>query len=75
MVLLCALTVSGLVGLIPPLHILLAGTGFFAVMLVAYVCLLIRLRNRAVEREVKLRYLPRASDYELPSPVRRVASR
>jgi hypothetical protein len=75
MILLCTLTVTGLVGVIPAMHILLFVTAFVGVMSVAYLGLLVRLRNQAVEREVKLRYLPRNDGYELPLPVRRAASR
>jgi hypothetical protein len=75
MVLLCALTVTGLIGAIPAMHLLLAVTAFVGVVLVAYLGLLVRLRNRALEREVKLRYLPRHTEYDLPVAVRRVASR
>jgi hypothetical protein len=75
MVLLCTLTVTGLVGVIPALHVLLFVTALAGVVLIAYVALLIRLRSQALEREVKLRYLPRQMDYELPIQVRRTASR
>jgi uncharacterized membrane protein YciS (DUF1049 family) len=75
MVLLCMLTLTGLVGIIPAMHLLLAVTGFVGVVLVAYLGLLVRLRNQALEREVKLRYLPRNSDEDFPVAVRRVASR
>ncbi len=75
MVLLCTLTVTGLIGIIPAMHVLLAGTVFVAVVLVAYVGLLVRLRGRAVEREVKLRYLPQSVEYDRPIQVRRAASR
>lgn len=75
MVLLCALTVTALIGIIPAMHILLFGTAFVAVALAAYVGLLVRLRNQALERQVKLRYLPRGAEYEVPMSVRRVASR
>jgi hypothetical protein len=74
MVLLCALTATGLIGIIPAMHILLVGTAAVAVVLTAYVALLVRLRNQALEREVKLRYLPRATEPD-PVLVRRVASR
>ena len=46
-----------------------------AAALAAYVGLLVRLRNQALERQVKLRYLPRGAEYDLAMPVRRVASR
>jgi hypothetical protein len=75
MVLLCTLTVTGLVGVIPAMHILLTVTGFVGVVLLVYLGLLIRLRNHALEREVKLRYLPPSIEYDLPMQVRRVASR
>jgi hypothetical protein len=75
MVLLCVLTLTGLVGIIPAMHLLLAVTGFVGVVLVAYLGLLVRLRNQALEREVKLRYLPRSSEEDFPVAVRRVASR
>jgi threonine/homoserine/homoserine lactone efflux protein len=75
MVLLCVLTITGLVGIIPAMHLLLAVTGFVGVVLMAYVGLLIRLRNQALEREVKLRYLPRSNEEDFPVAVRRVASR
>jgi hypothetical protein len=74
MVLLCTLTATGLIGIIPAMHVLLLGTAAVGVMLGAYVALLVRLRNLALEREVKLRYLPRATESE-PVLVRRVASR
>jgi len=75
MILLCSLTVTGLIGIIPAMHVILGVTAFVGLVLAAYVGLLIRLRNRALEREVKLRYLPRGTEYDLPMPVRRVASR
>jgi hypothetical protein len=75
MILLCTLTVTGLVGVIPAMHVLLFATAFIGVMLVAYLGLLVRLRNQAVERETKLRYLPQSREYESPVVVRRVASR
>jgi len=75
MVLLCTLTVTGLIGIIPALHVLLVGTAFVGVVLAAYIGLLIRLRSQALEREVKLRYLPRSSEYDLPIQIRRAASR
>jgi predicted membrane-bound spermidine synthase len=74
MVLLCTLTVTGLIGIIPAMHVLLVGTAAVGVMLGAYVGLLIRLRNQALEREVKLHYLPRTTEPESVL-VRRVASR
>jgi hypothetical protein len=75
MVLLCTLTMTGLIGIIPAMHVLLLGTAFVAVLLAGYVGLLIRLRSQALEREVKLHYLPRSAEYDSPIAVRRVASR
>jgi hypothetical protein len=75
MILVCMLTITGLVGIIPALHVLLGVTGFVGLALVVYVGLLVRLRNRAHEREAKLRYLPRSTEFDIPVPVRRVASR
>ncbi len=75
MILLCMLTVTGLIGIIPAMHVLLVGTAFVAVVLAAYLGLLIRLRGQALEREVKLHYLPRSAEYDLPIQIRRVASR
>ena len=57
------------------MHVLLGVTAFVGVVLVAYVGLLVRLRNQALEREVKLRYLPRSTEQDSPLSVRRVASR
>jgi hypothetical protein len=75
MVLICALTVTGLIGLIPALHFLLFATAGIGVMLGAYVALLIRLRNQALERETKLRFLPRTDEYAPSTALRRVANR
>ena len=75
MVLLCTFTVTGLIGAIPALHLLLAVTGFVGMILATYVGLLVRLRNQALEREVKLRYLPRSAEYNQTVTIRRVASR
>jgi hypothetical protein len=75
MVLLCTLTLTGLVAIIPAMHVLLAVTGLVGVVLVAYLGLLIRMRSHALEREIKLRYLPPSTEYDVPISVRRVASR
>jgi len=75
MVLLCTLTVTGLIVVIPALHALRAFAAFVAVVLVSYVGLLIRLRTQALEREVKLRYLPRSTESDSPLTVWRAASR
>ena len=74
MVLLCALTITGLIGIIPAMHVLLTVTAFVGVVLALYVGLLIRLRNQALERQVKLRYLPRGTEHDVSIQVRRAAS-
>lgn len=75
MVLLCTLTVTGLIGIIPAMHVVLMGTALVGVVLAIYIGLLVRLRNQALEREVKLRYLPRSTGHDMSVPVRRTASR
>ena len=75
MVLVCLFFISGLLGVIPALHLLLAGTAFVATLLAVYVALLVRLRNHAVEREAKLHYFPSTAEPESSITIRRVASR
>jgi hypothetical protein len=75
MVLVCTLTVSGLLGVIPALHVMLMVTAVVGVALIAYIGLLIRLRNQALERETKLRYLPQRAEHESQIIIRRAASR
>jgi hypothetical protein len=66
---------TGLAGAIPSARPLLAVTGVGAVALAAYVVLLVRLRNRAREREMKLRYLPQPVDRESSVGVHQVVAR
>jgi hypothetical protein len=66
---------SGLLAVIPAVRPLLAVTGAAVIALAAYVSLLVRLRNRALEREMKLRYLPRQVDRDSSIVVRRVVAR
>lgn len=66
---------TGLLGAIPSMQPILALTGIGALALVGYVVLIVRLRNLALEREVKLRYLPQSSQAEPAFVVRRVAAR
>lgn len=66
---------TGLAGAIPSARPLLAVTGVGVVALVAYVAILVRLRNGAREREVKLRYLPQPVDRESSVVVHRVVAR
>ncbi|MHB1486799.1 MAG: hypothetical protein ACYCS7_03450 [Acidimicrobiales bacterium] len=49
---------SFLLGFIPGVSIMWAVTGVLALCLAGYVALLIRIRNNAVEREMKLSFLP-----------------
>jgi predicted lipid-binding transport protein (Tim44 family) len=56
---------SLLLGLLPGLSVMLFVFAGFAVALFAYVALLIRLRNLAAEREMKLRFLPSTERAEL----------
>jgi hypothetical protein len=72
--LLCALVGTGLIGAIPGLHSVLVATGVVAVAAVLYLGLLVRLRTQAVERENKLRYLPRTGERETSIVIRRAAS-
>ena len=70
-----AVVCTGLMGAIPAARLVLGLTGVLALALCAYVGLLVRLRNRVLEREVKLRYLPQPADRESSIVVRRVAAR
>ena len=54
--------VSGLLGSAPVLRPLLVVTAATLVVGALYIALLVRLRTRAVEREVKLRYLPQPAE-------------
>jgi hypothetical protein len=65
---------TGSVGAVPSVRPVLALTVVSFVSLVGYVALLVRLRNRALEREAKLRYLP-TPIYREPIVTRRVAAR
>lgn len=72
--LLSALLLSGVLGAIPQLRMLLAVTASAAVLALLYLVVLVRMRTRAVERSVKLRYLPSPAP-DLPVVVRRSAAR
>ena len=65
---------TGVVGAIPQLRIVLAATAFFFVLVVLYLAMLVRMRRRAMERTVKLRYLPRPAS-EPAIVLRRSAAR
>jgi len=66
---------TGLLGLVPALRPLLVLTAVSFVALAGYVALLVHLRSLAVEREVKLRYLPQTAHPEPTFVVRRAAAR
>jgi len=74
-VLLSSVVVSGLLGAVPALRPALYVTAGTGVLLAAYVALLVRLRTLALEREVKLRYLPRPMEHESLVTVRRAVAR
>jgi hypothetical protein len=73
--LLTLLVFTGALGVIPSLRPALFATIAGAVLLLGYVGLLIYLRNLALEREMKLRYLPHAREPESSVVIRRVAAR
>lgn len=58
MVLVTGTVGSFLLGFIPGVSIMWAITGVLALCLAGYVALLIRIRNNAAEREMKLSFLP-----------------
>ncbi len=74
-VLLAVLVGSGILAAIPPLRPLLYVTIAGAVSLAMYVGLLVYLRTLALEREMKLRYLPEPVRHEPSVVIRRVAAR
>lgn len=73
LVLVCAAVLTGILGAVvgPALYVCAASM----VALVAYVVMLVRLRNHALEREVKLHYLPQPIEREPALVVRRAAAR
>jgi hypothetical protein len=75
MVLAATTVVTGLLGIIPSMQPVLVLTGLGFAALVGYVVLIVRLRSLALEREVKLRYLPQAAQPEPAFVIRRVAAR
>ena len=74
-VLLGVLIGTGLLGAVPAMRPLLYVTIAGAVSLAVYVGLLVYLRTLALEREVKLRYLPEPAERESAIAVRRIAAR
>ncbi len=75
LLLLSVLVATGLLGAVPKMHALLYVTIVGAVALAGYVGLLVHLRNLALEREVKLHYLPQPTEHESTLVVRRAAVR
>jgi len=76
LIVLVSLTVgTGVLGAIPAMRPALVLTAMAAIALVGYVALLVRLRTLAVEREVKLRYLPQPSQPQPAFVVRRAVAR
>lgn len=69
------LVFTGLLGAVPSLRPALFVTIAGAVMVAAYVALLVYLRTLALEREVKLRYLPEPVEADASAAVRRIAVR
>ncbi|HZT65149.1 MAG TPA: hypothetical protein VFA11_05100 [Acidimicrobiales bacterium] len=63
-----------LLGLVPHLHTLLALAALSGVLLAAYVAMLVRMRNVAAEREMKLTFLPGAAAAEGTVLLRRSAN-
>ena len=58
MILVSILVSTGLISIIPAARMALVLTAVAGAALVAYVLLLVRLRAQAMEREMKLRYMP-----------------
>ncbi|MHB8439821.1 MAG: hypothetical protein ACYDD4_11770 [Acidimicrobiales bacterium] len=73
--LLCTLVGTGLLGAVPAMRPLLYVTLVGALLLTGYLGLLVRLRTLALEREVKLHYLPQPIEHESLVTVRRAAAR
>ncbi len=73
--LLVLLVGTGLLGAVPALRPALILTVIGAVLLTAYVGLLVYLRTLALEREAKLRYFPQPIEPQAPAAIRRAATR
>jgi hypothetical protein len=69
-----ALALTGLIGTLPAARPALYVSAFVTASLAAYVVLLVQMRNRALERQMKLRYLPQRTQHE-QVVARRVAAR
>jgi hypothetical protein len=75
LVLTATTVVTGLLGAIPSMQPILVLTALGLAALVGYIVLIVRLRSLAMEREVKLRYLPQVAQPEPAFVIRRVAAR
>jgi len=78
LILVSALVGTGLISIIPAARMALVLTAVCGVALMVYVLLLVRLKQQAVEREMKLRYMPRTQPQARPVAAyadRRVAAR
>ncbi|HAM01471.1 MAG TPA: hypothetical protein DCQ30_04495 [Acidimicrobiaceae bacterium] len=73
--LLSVLVFTGLIGAVPAMRPALFVTIAGAVMVAGYVALLVYLRTLALEREVKLRYLPGPVEADASAVARRIAVR
>ena len=71
----CAVLGSALLAVVPVLRPVLVVTLASVVATAVYVVMLVRMRNRALERTVKLRYLPEPVAPEPAVTVRRLAAR
>ncbi|MGH9281673.1 MAG: hypothetical protein ACRD0S_01920 [Acidimicrobiales bacterium] len=72
--LLVAMGVTLVLGLLPPFRVLLALHVVFDVLFAGYVALLVRARNAAAEREMKLRFLPATAQADNVLLLRRSAN-
>jgi hypothetical protein len=73
--LLAVLIGTGLLGVVPALRPALVVTVIGAVLVAGYLALLVYLRTLALEREVKLRYLPDPVEADASAALRRIAAR
>ena len=71
----CAVLGSALLSVVPALRPMLGVTAFALVASAVYVAMLVRMRNRALERMVKLHYLPEPVTSQPALATRRIAAR
>jgi hypothetical protein len=70
----CVVLGSGLLAVVPMLRPVLGVTAFAALVTAIYVGMLVRMRGRAIERTVKLRYLPEPVAVQPTFAIRRTAA-